>query len=88
MSESKVKAYDQLHVHIQRKTKKRLTDYAKAKGQSQGSITDAALREYLDDDQGQLFRVNYLVRFATISLSGWTLTIFQHFPSLPLRLFS
>ena len=53
MSEPKVKAYDQLHVHIQRKTKKRLADYAKAKGQSQGSITDAALREYLDDDQGQ-----------------------------------
>ncbi len=51
MSTSKLKAYEQLHVHIARNTKKRLADYAKAKGQSQGSITDAALREYLDEDQ-------------------------------------
>ena len=51
MSESKVKAYERLHVHIPRKTKNRLAEYAKAKGQSQGSITDAALREYLDEDQ-------------------------------------
>ena len=50
---SQSKAYDRLHVHIPRKTKKRLAEYALAKGQSQGSITDAALREYLDDDQGQ-----------------------------------
>lgn len=38
-----------LHVHLQKETKKKLVAYAAAKGQSQGSIVEAALRDYLDD---------------------------------------
>lgn len=42
-----------LHVHIQRNTKQRLQAYAAAKDQSQGSIVEAALREYLDESSQQ-----------------------------------
>ena len=38
-----------LDVHVHPQTKKRLLAYSAAKGQSQGSIVDAALREYFDD---------------------------------------
>lgn len=40
-----------LDVHVHPQTKKRLLAYSTAKGQSQGSIVDAALREYLDDSK-------------------------------------
>jgi len=43
------KATAVLHVHLQKDTKKKLVAYAAAKDQSQGSIVEAALRDYLDD---------------------------------------
>lgn len=46
---SKPVPYAALNIRIQNATKKRLEAYAAAKGQSQGSIVEAALREYLDD---------------------------------------
>jgi hypothetical protein len=46
---SKPVPYAALNARIQNDTKKRLEAYAAAKGQSQGSIVEAALREYLDD---------------------------------------
>lgn len=56
------KAYAQLHVQIQRDTKKRLEAYSAAKGQSQGSIIEAALREYLDDSSQQTLVLRELGR--------------------------
>jgi predicted DNA-binding protein len=46
---SKPVSYAALNIRIHNDTKKRLEAYSAAKGQSQGSIVDAALREYLDD---------------------------------------
>lgn len=43
------KAIAVLHVHIRKQTKKKLLGYTAAKDQSQGSVVDAALSEYLDD---------------------------------------
>ena len=90
------KAYDRMHISIQRETKQRLHEYAAAKGLSKGSIVEAALREYLDDhwetelvlkELGKLRRgVNRLERGMDVMdavLSGYVQLWLAYHPPLP-----
>lgn len=91
-----IKRNDRLSLSIPHETKQRLVAYAAARGQSQGSIVDAALREYLDDnvqatlvlrELGRMRRgVARLEQQASISdvvLKGFITMWLAHNPSLP-----
>ena len=52
----------QLHVHIHQPTKQRLKEYALSKGQSQGAIVEAALRDYFDDASDQTLLLKEMTR--------------------------
>ena len=47
---AKAKHTDRIHAHINYAVKQRLNEYAALKGQTQASVIEAALQEYLDDE--------------------------------------
>lgn len=57
-----VKAYKALHVNVPVETKKRLEAYCGGMGQSQGSVVDAALREYMNNSSQATLIMQELAR--------------------------